>query len=302
MVPLYAEAEKKGIIVCAASGNNGSSQVSNPASIKNVIAVGALQQNEKGEVSRAPYSQYGEALEFVAPGSNIYSTYKNGSFAFLSGTSMATPEEVACLAITGSYHSQNTPLEIVSHVRKNANDLPPAGKDIFTGYGSTPIGNLLDNIPEKIGDEPDDPEDPGQDSIVIKKERIITLPVNDLKMVWGIGSFNDQRPIMVDLVLNITSNRLAELTYDEAVNLANTFFGRTGLTFSDKKADVYDAAEWTARFYHRHANEKQDVYKVGIKQITVTDEKGRTFTRFGEDLKISENVRFEDIPILTQLK
>ncbi|MCB0653947.1 MAG: S8 family serine peptidase [Saprospiraceae bacterium] len=302
LVPLYAEAEKKGIIVCAASGNNGSSQVSNPASIKNVIAVGALQQNEKGEVSRAPYSQYGEALEFVAPGSNIYSTYKNGSFAFLSGTSMGTPEEVACLAITGSYHSQNTPLEIVSHVRKNARDLPPVDKDIFTGYGSTPIGNLLDNIPEKIGDEPDDPEDPGQDSMVIKKERIITLPINDLQMVWGIGSFKDQRPIRVDLVLNITSDRLAEITLDKTLEIANSFFGHTGLSFSDKKADVYDAAEWTARFFHRHANEIQDIYALGIKQITVTDKTGRTFIRYGEDLKISENVRFEDIPILTQLK
>ena len=38
------------------------------------------------------FSNYGRnPVDYIATGSNVYSTYKNGGFAVLSGTSMATP-------------------------------------------------------------------------------------------------------------------------------------------------------------------------------------------------------------------
>ncbi|KAA3637789.1 MAG: hypothetical protein DWQ02_06220 [Bacteroidetes bacterium] len=295
---LYKKAEEKGIIVIAASGNNGSGTIGNPAASRYVEAVGALQEDG----TRAPYSQYGKGLAFVAPGSNIFSTYLNGSFAKLSGTSMAAPHEAAVYALIASYWPDATAAELKAHFRNYAKDLPPEGYDRFNGFGASLIGPLIENEPEKIGEDPDEPDDPIGDTIVIKKERIITLPLEDLDMVWSIGTTKDKRPIKVELVLKITSNRLAELTFDESDDLAHTFFGRYGLLFSDKKADVYDAAEWTARFYHRFANQKQDIYSVGIKQINVTDEQGRTFIRYGEDLKITGQVAFEDIPTLVELK
>lgn len=301
LVDLYKKAEEKGILVLAASGNNGSGQVGYPAAIESVISVGALQQDPNGEVSRASYSQYGPKLDFVAPGSKIYSTWKAGGFAFLNGTSMATPQQAALFAILASYFPESTAADLKAHFKKYAKDFPPDGKDLFTGYGASLLEDLINNEPEKIGDNPDDPEDPIEDPEVIKRERVITIPLENLDMVWGIGSFNDQRPLKVDLILNVTSTKLAEVTHDKTQEIALSFFGRTGLMFSDVNADVYDASEWTARFFHRHAN-KQDVYKVGIKEITVKDEKGRIFKRYGEDLKIAEKVRFEDIPTLIQLK
>lgn len=293
--PLYDEALNLGVIIVAASGNNGTAVIGCPACMPQVISAGALRQDATGDVSRASYSQYGKDLDLVAPGDRIYSTYKTGSFAFLSGTSMACPEVVAAIAITSSYHPNSTAPEVVNHVKKYATDLAPQGKDIFTGHGAPRIGVLLDNIPEKIDT---DPQDPPADSIIIKPERVITLPAYDLPMVWGIGSTKDQRPIKINLVLNVTTSHLAEYSSDEVYKIINSFFGKVGLMFSNPKADVYDAGEWTARFFHRHANKSQRIYKIGIQEITVKDEAGRIFIIQGTDLKVNQKYDVKEIPEL----
>lgn len=76
----------KGALVVAAAGNNGSSSPSYPAYYQNSIAVGATDQNDN------PYSfsNYGDWVDVAAPG-NAYSTYKDGGYVSMSGTSMATP-------------------------------------------------------------------------------------------------------------------------------------------------------------------------------------------------------------------
>lgn len=300
LVPLYEKAEKKGILIAAASGNNGGSKVGYPAAFDNVISVGALEQKPDKSVKRASYSQYGPKLNFVAPGSKIYSTYKDGSFAFLSGTSMGCPEYVAALAVTGSYHPKSTPQEVKRHVEKFATDIPPPGKDVFTGYGAPLIKKYLENVPGKIEDNPDDPGDP-IDTVVVKKERVITIPANGLKMVWGIGSFKDQRPLKVDVELNLTTSHLAEFTNDQAKEVINSFFGKSGIMFSDKKADANDAAEWTARFFYYHANRVQKDYKFGVKNITVTDQDGRTFIIDGESIKVRGKYELSEVPELYPL-
>lgn len=293
---LYKKAEEKGILVLAASGNNGSGTISNPAASKHVEAVGALQEDG----TRASYSQYGEGLAFTAPGSGIYSTYKNGSFAKLSGTSMATPHQAAVFALIASYWPDATAVELKAHFRKYTKDLPPEGYDRFTGYGASPIGDLIKNKPLPVN--PDDPEDPIGDPDIIKKERRITIPLKDLEIVWGIGSFQDQRPLDIEITLNITSKRLAEITYDQTFDIANGFFGNIGIMFSDKNADVLDATEWTGKFFYRYANSKQNIYTIEVLEITATDKNGRTFTRSGSDLVLSNStVDFDDIPVLIRL-
>ncbi|WP_425448710.1 S8 family serine peptidase [Dethiothermospora halolimnae] len=80
-------AVQSGTIVVAASGNDGTASVSYPAAYSSVIAVGSVTSNE----TRSYFSNYGEGLDVVAPGSNIYSTYPGNSYNTLSGTSMASP-------------------------------------------------------------------------------------------------------------------------------------------------------------------------------------------------------------------
>ena len=92
-VPLHEalkEAAKSGIVLIAAAGNDGVSSLDDvdyPGRYAEVVAVGAIDAN----MNIAGYSSVGPQVDVLAPGSNVYSTYLNNSYALLSGTSMATP-------------------------------------------------------------------------------------------------------------------------------------------------------------------------------------------------------------------
>lgn len=76
----------KGVVIVAAAGNSNNSRALYPAYYTNSIAVAATDQNDK----KASFSSYGSWVDLAAPGVSILSTYQ-GNYAYLSGTSMATP-------------------------------------------------------------------------------------------------------------------------------------------------------------------------------------------------------------------
>lgn len=86
------EAIAAGIVVVAATGNDGCECMFYPANYPEVLAVGAL--NSSG--NRASFSNYGANLDILAPGSNIYTTdwlpnNQTSAYGYGSGTSLATP-------------------------------------------------------------------------------------------------------------------------------------------------------------------------------------------------------------------
>lgn len=83
-----AAANAAGILVVAAAGNNNSSALFYPAAFNGVLAVGALNTDNS---TRAFFSNYGSWVDVAAPGVNIRSTYKNGTYNYLNGTSQASP-------------------------------------------------------------------------------------------------------------------------------------------------------------------------------------------------------------------
>lgn len=68
-------ADKAGIVVVAASGNDGSGRVSYPAALSTVIAVGAIDNT----LHKADFSQYGPELAVVAPGVAVVSSVPQGT-------------------------------------------------------------------------------------------------------------------------------------------------------------------------------------------------------------------------------
>jgi subtilisin family serine protease len=124
-----------GIVLVAAAGNSGNrlgtrDTIEYPAAYASVIAVAATDQSDR----RASWSSTGPDLELSAPGVSIYSTYMNGGYATMSGTSMASPHVagVAALAIAAGVGSAK---DVRDTLVSTAEDLGDPGWDTKYGYG-----------------------------------------------------------------------------------------------------------------------------------------------------------------------
>jgi len=119
--------------VCAAgnSNNNNDSNPFYPASYDSpsILAVAASDQSD----NRASFSSYGvTAVDLAAPGVGILSTYR-GSYAFLSGTSMATPHAAGAAALLASYNPSIPMAQLKSALMNNADVLPQWSGLTMTG-------------------------------------------------------------------------------------------------------------------------------------------------------------------------
>lgn len=113
-------AYEMGIILVAASGNNGGTSdpsVSYPAAYDSVISVGATDKFD----NVADFSAYGDNLDLVAPGVSIYSTYKDGGYATGSGTSMACPHVSGVVALL--LDSGVAPTDVLERMTETADPL-----------------------------------------------------------------------------------------------------------------------------------------------------------------------------------
>lgn len=129
-------ANRNGILVIAAAGNKGNPSgkgdtVEVPARMPRTVAVAALNRRNQ----RAPFSATGRSIGIAAPGVNILSTYKNGQYATLSGTSMAAPHVTGAAAILMRKYPKASPAFIIRTLERQAVDLYPKGKDRLTGAG-----------------------------------------------------------------------------------------------------------------------------------------------------------------------
>ncbi|MFG6193194.1 S8 family serine peptidase [Nonomuraea sp. JJY05] len=109
-----------GIVVVVAAGNNHANTSSFfPANHPDVVTVSALTDNDglpggaggstlscRSETDQddtsAFYSNYGATVEITAPGTCIYSTWMNGGYNTISGTSMASPHVAGAAGILTS--------------------------------------------------------------------------------------------------------------------------------------------------------------------------------------------------------
>ncbi|MEE3199378.1 MAG: S8 family serine peptidase [Planctomycetota bacterium] len=83
-------AHELGILVLAASGNNGSdNSLALPSCMNEVISVGSTLDTSPGTIST--FTNRSARLDILAPGENIVSTGNTGGNAAISGTSQATP-------------------------------------------------------------------------------------------------------------------------------------------------------------------------------------------------------------------
>jgi subtilisin len=110
---------KSGIVLVAAAGNaGGENSVLYPAKYPEVIAVAACGQDERP----ASFTSSGPEVDITAPGVDILSTYKDGQYKLMSGTSMAAPHVSGAAALLLSIHQMKAE-EVKELLKSAARDL-----------------------------------------------------------------------------------------------------------------------------------------------------------------------------------
>lgn len=124
-----------GVTLVAATGNLNYSYILFPACYSKVIAVGAMNQNYQ----KCDFSNYGNGIDLVAPGKDIYSTIINNGYNYDEGTSFATPQVTGVAALMLSVNPILTPSQIKSTLQNTCTKLSSYsysnGWNSFVGYG-----------------------------------------------------------------------------------------------------------------------------------------------------------------------
>ncbi len=127
-------------IICVASaGNDATSALQYPAADENVIAVGALAENS---MELAEYSNYGENIDIVAPGT-VYTTAVGGTYTVKEGTSFSCPAVAGGLALYMSQQRYTTFEQVKENLLASCRDLGNLGPDWYFGYGAFDINALV---------------------------------------------------------------------------------------------------------------------------------------------------------------
>ena len=131
-----------GLVIVSAAGNEGTANsITYPAAYPEVVTVGAIDQ----QYQLASFSSWGPELTVVAPGSGIYSTYLDGSYVRLSGTSMAAPHVTGLTALLLKINPQLSQARIIELLKNSSIKLPHlTGEE--QGFGLVNAQNLISNL------------------------------------------------------------------------------------------------------------------------------------------------------------
>jgi serine protease len=120
-----------GMLLIAAAGNGGNTSLSYPASYDAVVSVAAVDSSR----NLASFSQRNAQVELAGPGVGVNSTWNNGGYNSISGTSMASPHVAGVAALVWSNHPQCTAAQIRNALTRTAQDRGTTGRDTSFGFG-----------------------------------------------------------------------------------------------------------------------------------------------------------------------
>jgi Subtilase family len=141
------KAHDKGIVLVAAAGNAGpQSPPLYPAADENVIAVTAVDENDK----LLPQANQGPHIALAAPGVNVLEPAPGGAYGYTTGTSVASAHVsgVAALIIERDPGIDVATLEEVLY--SSARDLGPKGRDSQFGFGLVDPLHALGTLEAKV--------------------------------------------------------------------------------------------------------------------------------------------------------
>jgi len=143
-------AQDQGVVIVAATGNNGINQIAQPASLPGVIAVGAV--DASGD--HLLFSNTGSNLSVSAPGYGLNAEGIDGGTVSFTGTSASVPVQVGVLAATMSNNINRsmTATAAADLVAGNLNEAGAPGTDATYGGGLIDLGRVIQSTTPGIID------------------------------------------------------------------------------------------------------------------------------------------------------
>jgi len=146
------------VVVVVASGNESLSEVSYPAGYDDSVAVGSCDKHQLGELpTRSDYSNYGDALDLVAPGEEILGeTIGNGGvgFYYAWGTSVASPHVAAGAALMIASNPDVADARAIKQaLEETATRKPGTDWDVEVGWGEINVRAAVESFAGAIPNE-----------------------------------------------------------------------------------------------------------------------------------------------------
>jgi hypothetical protein len=118
-------ATNMGTLVVAAAGNDGSLMDDDyfPGSYDNIMSVGASNSSDVP----AGFSNFGIKTTVFAPGDDILSTFGEGKYGTIGGTSMASPMAAGIAALVRTLHPDWTPRQVAQQIRTTSDNVLQPG-------------------------------------------------------------------------------------------------------------------------------------------------------------------------------
>ena len=131
-------ANDRGVLMVASVGNNGIERVSYPAAYDSVVAVGAVDAMGM----HMEFSNFGSAVDLVAPGYGINAAWSGDEALRVSGTSFSAPIVTGAVAVVMSEKGLSA-RQAYDLLAANLNDGGAAGGDAQYGGGMPDLGRAL---------------------------------------------------------------------------------------------------------------------------------------------------------------
>ena len=139
------------ILVVAAAGNGGAASLSYPAAFAGdpafqglIVAVGGVNRDKTySNIGNRPETMQQAEYYLVAPAVNIESTFADGGYVQISGTSMAAPHVAGAAAALKSAFPSLRMAEVAEILLTTAEDLGAPGTDLVFGRGLVDLETAL---------------------------------------------------------------------------------------------------------------------------------------------------------------
>jgi gliding motility-associated-like protein len=135
---IFAVAAQNNILCIAAAGNSSTNSKMYPAGYNNVIAVGSTTSTD----AKSSFSNYGNWIDVMAPGSSIYSTVPGNTYATYSGTSMACPMVSGLCALMLSRNPNLTATQVENCLKNTCDNIDFNNQSYIGDLGAGRINAL----------------------------------------------------------------------------------------------------------------------------------------------------------------